>query len=76
MAVLIGLERGVEISPRCLHVADPLEADREVALPAGVAGIGLRQALGEVPCLDEFDVRAFQIAALDEQITDADTSPI
>ena len=45
-AVGIGFERGFEIALRDLHVADLLVADREITLPARVAGVGLRQALG------------------------------
>ena len=38
---------GAEVALRDQHVADPVVRDREVALPAGVAGIGLRQALSD-----------------------------
>ena len=37
--VLVGLERRLQIAPRALHVADLVEADREVALPLGVARV-------------------------------------
>ena len=46
-AVAIGPKRLVELALRLKHVADVAVGDRQIALPAGVAGIGLRQPLPE-----------------------------
>jgi hypothetical protein len=43
---LIGLQRSGEIALRLKHVADLVVGDGKIALPSGVAGIGLGQALG------------------------------
>ena len=47
----IGLQRLRQIALRHLHVADLLVGDREVALPAGVAGVGLasRSVIARLP---------------------------
>ena len=45
-AVLIGFERLGKIALRHQHVADLVVRDREIALPAGIAGVGRGQALG------------------------------
>ena len=39
------LQRAGEVALRDLHVADFLVGHREIAPPAGVAGVGLRQAV-------------------------------
>ena len=43
-AVAVRLQRAGEVALRDLHVADSVVRHREIALPAGVAGIGVRQA--------------------------------
>ena len=46
-AVAVGLERAGKVALRHLHVANFVVRHRQIALPAGVAGIGLRQPLGD-----------------------------
>jgi site-specific recombinase XerC len=43
-AVAVGLQRASKVALLDLHVADLVVRNRQVALPAGVAGIGLRRA--------------------------------
>ena len=45
--VAVGLERAGKVALRHLHVADLVVRHRQIALPAGVAGIGLRQPLSD-----------------------------
>ena len=45
-AVLVGFQRLGEIALRHQHVADLVVGDGEIALPAGIAGVGLGQAVG------------------------------
>jgi len=45
-AVAVGLQRLCQIALRHQHVTDVVVGDREIALPAGIAGISLGQALG------------------------------
>ena len=42
----VARQRRRQVALRLLHVADPVVRDREVALPAGVAGVRFGQALG------------------------------
>ena len=44
------------------HVAEPLPADREVALPRGVAGVGGGKLVGDVLVLGEGLEGALQVA--------------
>ena len=46
-AVAIGLERRRKFTLFRLHVADLVVRQRQIALPAGVAGIGLRHPLND-----------------------------
>ena len=46
-AVAVGFERAGKVALRHLHIADLLVRHRQIALPAGVAGIGLRQPLSD-----------------------------
>jgi hypothetical protein len=41
------LQRGGEIALRLLHVADLVVAHRQIALPAGIAGVGFGQPLSD-----------------------------
>ena len=61
-AVGIGFQRGFEIALRHLHVADLVVADREIALPARIAGVGLRQALANGEAVGIGFQRGFEIA--------------
>ena len=45
-AVLEGFQRLGEFSLRPQHIADLLVGDREIALPTGIGGIGLGEAVG------------------------------
>ena len=46
-AVAVGLEGASKVALRHLHVANLLVGHRQIALPVGVAGIGLRQPLSD-----------------------------
>ena len=61
-AVAVGFERARQVALGHQHVADLLVRHRQIALPAGVAGIGLSQALGDGEAVAIGFQRAGQVA--------------
>ena len=66
----IGLQRLGELALRHQHVADLVVRDRQIALPAGIAGVGLGQALGDGEAVAEGFQRLGEIALRHQHVAD------
>ena len=69
-AVAVGRQRARKVALRDLHVADLVVRHREIALPAGVAGIGLRQPVKEDEAAAVGFQRARKVALRDLHVAD------
>ena len=59
-----------------MNIADLVVADREIALPARIAGIGLRQAPSNGEIVGIGFQRGFQVTVLLPDVAKADARPI
>ena len=62
MRVAEGCQRRVEVALRLEHVADLFIGHREIALPSGIVGIGLGEAVGNGEAVAERCQRRVEVA--------------